>query len=184
VSANPVNAVDPWGLSSEQAWWNPVYWNSSDWGTFRRGLGIGAMAYIDGFIPFVDPFKSMGAYDLCNSDVADVYQLGELVSRIDLGLLVSGGYAYARAINFFNNTFYSSKVLAQTYGTEKGEFHSFPESVAAFSKNGKVLDVKGGDGNIYQKLNLNGEYNGKQGSFEFIKDYNGKINHRFFRPEP
>ncbi|EKB58647.1 hypothetical protein [Bergeyella zoohelcum] len=66
---------------------------------------------------------------------------------------------------------------------KKGDNHSFPESVKAFEKYGKVSVIKGGDGIRRTTLTIPGSYNGKNGNFEFIKESNGIINHRLFRPK-
>lgn len=67
---------------------------------------------------------------------------------------------------------------------KKGDFHGFPESVKAFEADGIVTTIKGGDGVTRQMLKIPGEYGGKKGSFEFIKEADGSINHRLFRPNP
>ena len=81
--------------------------------------------------------------------------------------------------SFFSNTKYTNKVLGQI---KKGDFHAFPESVKAFESSGTITTIKGGDGITRQMLKIPGSYGGKQGFFEFIKDANGTINHRLFRP--
>ena len=58
--------------------------------------------------------------------------------------------------------------------------HSFPRSVDAFEKDGVRFVKKGGDGKIYEHLHIKGSYRGKDGVFEYIKDSNGNITHRFF----
>lgn len=63
-------------------------------------------------------------------------------------------------------------------------FHAFPESVKAFEKSGVVSKITGGDGITRQMLKIPGEYGGRKGFFEFIKEADGSINHRFFRPNP
>jgi hypothetical protein len=88
--------------------------------------------------------------------------------------------------SFFELAGYSSKVLEQmTAGA--GEFHSFPESVAAFEDAGIVRTIVGGDGQLYRVLEIPGSYatsSGKwlDGMFQFIQDENGVINHRLFVP--
>lgn len=67
---------------------------------------------------------------------------------------------------------------------KKKDFHSFPESVKAFESDGKISTIKGGDGVTRQMLKIPGEFGGKKGFFEFIKDADGSINHRLFRPTP
>jgi len=42
--------------------------------------------------------------------------------------------------------------------------------------------ITGGDGVVREMLKIPGEYRGKSGAFEFIKDSDGAINHRYFRP--
>lgn len=83
--------------------------------------------------------------------------------------------------SFFDNTQYTDKVLGQM---KSGDFHSFPKSVEAFELNGTVSPLKGGDGIYRQMLKIPGEYGNTKGFFEFIKEPNGMINHRLFRPKP
>ncbi len=63
---------------------------------------------------------------------------------------------------------------------ERGDFHGFPESVTAFGGAGTVTEIVGGDGVVRQILQIPGNYRGVDGVFEFIKDAQGWINHRFF----
>ena len=68
-----------------------------------------------------------------------------------------------------------------------GEFHSFPESVQAFESLGSVRTITGGDGVVRQVLDIPGAFrspNGTvySGSFQFMKEANGVINHRIFVP--
>ena len=84
-----------------------------------------------------------------------------------------------QAKNFFKGTRYTEKVKKQA---SSGDYHSFPEAVDSFSRYGKVSKIKGGDGITRQKLEIPGGYKGKEGVFEYIKEPNGKINHRLFKP--
>jgi putative mafB-like protein len=84
-----------------------------------------------------------------------------------------------QAKNFFKGTRYTEKVKKQA---SSGDYHSFPEAVDSFSKYGKVSKIKGGDGITRQKLEIPGGYKGKEGVFEYIKEPNGNINHRLFKP--
>jgi len=60
-------------------------------------------------------------------------------------------------------------------------FHGFPKSLDGFAtKFGQWSTKVGADGKTYQWLKMNGSYGGKTGTFEYIKDANGIINHRFF----
>ena len=84
-----------------------------------------------------------------------------------------------QAKNFFKGTRYTEKVKKQA---SSGDYHSFPEAVDSFSRYGKVSKIKGGDGITRQKLEIPGGYKGKEGIFEYIKEPNGNINHRLFKP--
>ena len=81
--------------------------------------------------------------------------------------------------DFFKGTKYTDKVKKQI---QQGDFHSFPESVKGFQGAGKVSKLKGGDGVVRDKLEIPGGYRGREGKFEFIKEPNGNINHRLFKP--
>ncbi|MBX3464684.1 MAG: hypothetical protein KF830_16060 [Planctomycetes bacterium] len=62
--------------------------------------------------------------------------------------------------------------------------HAFPKSVDGFAtKYGQWTTRKGADGQAYQWLEMRGSYGGKTGTFEFIKDSSGVINHRYLRPD-
>jgi RHS repeat-associated protein len=112
----------------------------------------------------------------------------------DVGATVFGGYgAYkiykAQQLStvvveggskFFNEASYSQKVLNQMNKADD-LFHGFPKSVDAFAaKYGQWSTKLGADGKPYQWLKLSGSYGGKTGIFEYTKDANGLINHRFF----
>ena len=62
-------------------------------------------------------------------------------------------------------------------------FHSYPKEVDAFEKDGVRFFKKGGDGAMYEHLQIRGAYRGKDGVFEYIKDSNGHITHRFFNTQ-
>lgn len=81
---------------------------------------------------------------------------------------------------FFDGAKYSSKVLRQMSKTDD-ILHAFPKSVDGFAnKFGQWTSKIGADGKPYQWLKLEGGFGGKTGTFEYIKDADGIINHRFF----
>lgn len=82
--------------------------------------------------------------------------------------------------DFFKDTKYTDKVKRQS---SAGDYHSFPESVDAFSGHGTVSEITGGDGVKRWKLEIPGNYRGEDGIFEYIKNPDGSINHRLFIPE-
>jgi filamentous hemagglutinin len=63
-----------------------------------------------------------------------------------------------------------------------GDNHAFPELVRNYAGYGSASKITGGDGVARDMLKIPGAYNGKEGFFEFIREANGAINHRFFRP--
>lgn len=66
----------------------------------------------------------------------------------------------------------------------KGDYHAFPESVDAFAdKYGKRWTITGKDGKKYEILEIKGSYRGKDGTFEYIKNNKGEINHRYFNKD-
>src|SRR5262249_37470884 len=85
----------------------------------------------------------------------------------------------SESANFFNGTSYTNKVLGQM---KIGDYHSFPELVRNFAREGRVTEFVGGDKQTYQKLSIPGGYDGRQGNFEFIKNSDGAIQHRLFVP--
>lgn len=86
--------------------------------------------------------------------------------------------------SYFKNTQYDWHVEQHIIKPRPQEpFHSFPRSVDAFEKDGIRFLKKGGDGKIYEHLHIKGSYRGKDGVFEYIKDSNGNITHRFFNPQ-
>jgi hypothetical protein len=81
--------------------------------------------------------------------------------------------------SFFDGTRYTEKVRNQM---RQDDFHGFPESVKTFESDVQVTTITGGDGGVRQQLTIPGSYKGRDGNFEFIKEPNGNINHRYFRP--
>lgn len=85
---------------------------------------------------------------------------------------------------FFDGTTYSEKVMNQMTGGP-GEFHSFPDLVTNFEADGTVRRLVGGDGIPREMLTIPGSYTSASGravdgTFEFIKEADGVINHRYF----
>jgi len=158
--------------------------------------GIGEAAYnksVPGYIDYVvQDYKSGG--DGSNSgkltgeitgEAAITFAVGKAVSPL---IPISSSSKATSAISettnvgtksFFEGTNYTEKVVKQM---KLGDYHGFPESVKAFESEGVVNTIKGGDGVTRQILKIPGEYKGKSGNFEFIKESDGSINHRYFKP--
>lgn len=91
-----------------------------------------------------------------------------------------GKLAKTGAQVFFEGAKYSSKVLRQMSKADD-IYHAFPKNVDGFAARfGKWTTQIGADGKAYQWLKVRGSYGGKTGTFEYIKDANGVINHRYF----
>ena len=82
--------------------------------------------------------------------------------------------------SFFEGAKYSDKVLRQMSKADD-IFHAFPRSVDGYAtKFGQWSTKLGADGKPYQWLKMPGSYGGYTGVFEYTKNANGLINHRFF----
>ena len=82
--------------------------------------------------------------------------------------------------SFFKNTTYSESVIQKN---SNDIMHGFPKLIEKFESSGIQRTVIGGDGKQYFELKIPGGINGKTGSFEFIKNTNNQITHRFFRKD-
>jgi RHS repeat-associated protein len=78
---------------------------------------------------------------------------------------------------FFEGTYYSPKV---NRSIDTDIYHSFPELVNRFENSGQIRTITGGDGIKRTMLRIPGSINGESGVYEYIKEPNGMINHRFF----
>ena len=65
---------------------------------------------------------------------------------------------------------------------QEDSFHGFPESVESFQQDGYTTEIIGGDGIKRTELHIPESYKGRDGEFIFLKEPNGKINHRIFQP--
>lgn len=91
------------------------------------------------------------------------------------GLGVRGGEG-------LNHPFSMEQKVIRQMNNKKDIVHSFPKSVDGYAnKYGQRTINVGKDGKTYQWLKLNGSYRGKTGTFEYIKDNKGVINHRYFK---
>jgi hypothetical protein len=97
------------------------------------------------------------------------------------GLKIVGAAARVApaSLDFFAGTRYNADVISKM---QRSDLHNFPEHVTAFQDAGQVTKITGGDGIVRDMLKIPGEYKGKVGNFEFIKEADGTITHRFFNP--
>ncbi|WP_372845273.1 RHS repeat-associated core domain-containing protein [Pontiella sp.] len=110
---NPVNSIDPDGLWNL---WNPATWgigngygetfgnslnpfgSSANWGAAAEGAVGGAAAWVDGVLPFVDPFEDVYT-DECGNVSSD-YKASRFFGGVSRdALLVAGGAGVASAFN-------------------------------------------------------------------------------------
>lgn len=168
---NPISMRDPFGLYD-------IWDFLQDFSDFANGassvMTFGATDKIN------DMLGNSAFVNKCSR----FHQAGTVAGIVLLTAITDGAggeAAEAEEVSFFDNTEYTDKVLGQMEGGA-GEYHSFPELVKNFEDSGTVTDIVGGDGQLYQKLEIPGSYGGKDGVFEFIKDAAGNINHRYFNP--
>lgn len=104
-------------------------------------------------------------------------------SSLSASLRLQSLSAARGAGTFFEGAKYSPKVLQQMNKAADVQ-HAFPSSVDGFAtKFGQWTTKTGADGKTYQWLEMRGSYGGKTGTFEYIKDSNGVINHRYLKPD-
>jgi hypothetical protein len=118
----------------------------------------------------------------CDNWGTNLGALGADIAGAAIPFATGGGAAVraaSHADDFFDGTKYTEKVLEQM---KRGDYHGFPESVTGFADAGKVKQITGGDGVVREMLEIPGGYKGKDGTFEFIKEADGSINHRLFKP--
>ena len=88
--------------------------------------------------------------------------------------------------NPLEQTKYTGKVRKQmepSLKTGRPDNHGFPKEVDNYASYGKQEIIKGGDGVERLKITLEGEYQGRQGTFEWIIEPDKSVNHRLFLPK-
>jgi uncharacterized protein RhaS with RHS repeats len=168
VGNNPINLVDPLGLAAK----GPNEANSFN--TVQGQAAAIERAYRNNGV--LDS-AGMGGTELAANVLGIAGGAGDLA--LGIKSLVTGLKGAKGAGDFFAGTKYTGKVLGQM---KQGDFHAFPESVKGFQEAGQLSKITEGDGFVRDMLKIPGEYRGKQGVFEFIKEADGTINHRLFRP--
>lgn len=79
--------------------------------------------------------------------------------------------------NPLQGTRYTEKVQEQI---KSGDDHAFPASIDTLPTMRDTSMVKGGDGIPRLHVKLPGSVNGTRGTFHWIVESDGSINHRFF----
>jgi RHS repeat-associated protein len=173
---DPESAQDTWENlkgSMEAIWDNPtVLWEAitqpiiEDWQAGRYGEAIGRGLF------------EVGSVVLGTKGIDKAGKLSRL--RI-LGRGVPGEGA-----NLLRGTRYSDKVRQQMRPhprTGLPDNHGFPLEVDNFAGEGTVRQIIGGDGVARNKIELRGSYKGRDGTFEWIVEPDGSVNHRLFVPD-
>jgi hypothetical protein len=165
-----------------------------------RSFGI-----FDNFVPSRASFESGAGqfwgpcfYDCLKHDIivkstADVFQGGgqgvaevgnryypELAKTALLSLLPEAIAArpLTTGEKFFEGATLHARVIKQM---ETGDYHAFPYSIDELAKRqGTVATVLDSRGTQVQMLTYKGKYDGKMGTFEYIKNSSNQIYHRFF----
>jgi RHS repeat-associated protein len=187
--------IDIWRM--EDGSWDPMideplmklYWEYMQYGAQGKGesqpdrddSGFSVKRKIDweGLVIQAEDFFIVAAFADAQLPVGDI--IGAVAyGSAALGRLLFGASKMTRT--FFQGTQYSSKVIRQMSSTTD-LLHNFPKSVDGFAaKFGKSFTQFGADGELYHWLRIEGYWSGKSGYFEYIKDSNGIINHRYFVP--
>ena len=181
--------------------WDPARLNSRGWNDYWKGeFGLADIQFSAEELFALDMFNSKwsrnaAAAYLLKPTLENAFKMGfseGLSQWTNPELVVTGlsaGIAGLQGMSnciikgrksFFDGTKYTEKVLGQM---KKGDFHGFPESVTAFESNGFITTIKGGDGIVREMLKIPGGYKSRKGFFEFIKEFDGTINHRLFNAE-
>ena len=178
-SNNPVNYVDPSGHAIESIWdvislalsvMDVVYNPYDIW------AWIGLAGDLVDLIPFVTGVGE--ATDLLRLAIIG----GNIVEAAD------GAYDAARGIYNISNVAetsiggikYTDKVLRQMSNASDLN-HSFPIIIDKFIDLNNATQLVGGDDIVRCLVQIPGEINGKVGVFEYIIDFDGWCNHRFFK---
>ncbi len=181
--------------------WDPERLNSRGWNDYWKGeFGLADIQFGQEALRALDMFNSKwsrnaaaayllkptleNALKMSFSEGLSQWTNPELVvAGLSIGIAGLQGmpsYITKGGKSFFDGTKYSAKVLGQM---KKGDFHGFPESVIAFERDGFITTIKGGDGIVREMLKIPGSYKGRKGFFEFIKEFDGTLNHRLFNAE-
>lgn len=129
-----------------------------------EGIAVGTAAFASG--------------EVAGGEAAGNFLVGH-ASRKSEFLSGLAEYVTNKASSFFEGATFTQKVIQQT-SNAADIGHAFPKSVEGFSTQfGKWFNKVGNDGKMYEWLTMPGSYGGRTGTFEFIKDANGLINHRY-----
>jgi RHS repeat-associated protein len=187
VAGNPINAVDPYGLTSQPGFLEGMIpiWGSGKAAINDFECGRYGWAAVNTALAVSDIF-AIKALVMALAKAGVKISVQEVLAKLasNRGSASFFGAAEEGAKTFFEGATYSPKVLNQMSKADD-MFHAFPKSVDGFAtKFGKWTTQVGSDGKTYQWLKMPGSYGGKTGVFEYTKDANGIINHRFFRVTP
>ncbi|MBK7923492.1 MAG: hypothetical protein IPJ95_07635 [Gemmatimonadetes bacterium] len=170
VGSDPVNRIDPTGLS----WFLPR--------DGEAALNYYRSVFCDPSASGLQRAAALGGGLFAALWTPDTWWKTSLALG---GGWVAGELSAARsATSFFEGTSYSPEVLAKNLRDPIQ--HGFSESVHAFESAGRVSTFIGGDGAAYTSLEIPGglRVGGRaiEGVFQFYKDFNGVITHRYFNP--
>lgn len=192
---NPVKNVDPDGRQSVPLEAYTRYWPGTEAekqqnyinGMAGTAVSIATMSNVFDVAPAGSGSGAVASAGLPLEFTGATALVKGAGAAVGLGSSLVGNISReAGAASFFRDASYTPKVLAQM-SQGPGEFHSFPESVTAFAKEGTITRSLGGDGRTYQKLEIPGSYGSKgntyNGVFQFIKNDQNEINHRLFVPD-
>lgn len=120
----------------------------------------------------------IAAGEVAGAEAATTFLLGQAARKSEF-MTGLASYVAGKANSFFEGATFTQKVVQQM-GNASDLGHAFPRGVEGFSTQlGRWFNNVGKDGKAYEWLTMPGSYGGRTGTFEFIKDSNGLINHRY-----
>jgi len=140
---------------------------------------------------------ALGTIGVAGAEAAAARIVGDLEVAVAPGgwnpaLYARGGGAIPAAVvprgttNPLQDTRYTGKVRQQMRPHQRTgvpDNHGFPLEVDNFAGQGTTRQITGRDGVVRTKVELPGSYRGKEGTFEWIVEPDGTVNHRLFVPE-
>ncbi|MCJ9753645.1 hypothetical protein MOV61_23270 [Neorhizobium sp. BETTINA12A] len=165
----------------------PSNWGPINLGEMYSSMPAGAWNSVAGLVNWATGTNALPTVSAANPSQAmgqslGANVLGDVLIGAGRGLPAKMEAPSVRAPTapgtFFNGTQYTTKVNNQM---QLDVYHGFPSLIEKNASAGTVRSITGRDGTTRDMLEVRGAINGKPGTYEFIKEPDGMINHRFFR---
>ncbi len=194
---NPVRFVDPDGESFKD--FARGLGRGFVTGAVVTAVALGAIAAAPAAAPLVAAAGLIGlatvaveGHSLLTDPLTTAAQKHEFAGEVT-GLIVGAGTTAGVArvarsggtgkANPLEGATYTGKVRQQIRPNQRTgttDNHGFPLVVDNFAGRGTTRQITGGDGVVRTRVELSGSYRGKEGTFEWIVEPDGTVNHRLF----